>query len=297
MKLARLAPSFLLLPLVGLPASAGGGARVSTPSAAEEAEPPLPTHPRRATSAAAPALVAGARKAVLLRSWNGGQASVWERLNATWPLHGSTPLVIDTTSLSAVASFTYADLAASGADVIVLSDPAGGLFQLTHAEVAALQRYVDEGHDLVATFLTFRHRHVDNSELLPLFGLRADVEIEGREHAAISNEFIVVRPDDLLRGLPATGWSSSGYAASQVEKGGRWTAFDQREALLVASSDEGRAIVSVFRHRGHAAVYVSSMPEYDGSPLDERLLYNALTLGPAPARSASGVGVSLVGAR
>src|ERR1700721_3181115 len=62
-------------------------------------------------------------KAVLVKSW--GPSPVWPDLTQNWNKYGHIPLTVDDKSLIS-GDFTYAQLVASQADVIVISDAAGG---------------------------------------------------------------------------------------------------------------------------------------------------------------------------
>jgi len=247
-----------------------------------QTSPPLPAaHPRVAPVAAVAA--PGTLRAIVVKSWSNGQASGWATLATEWPSHGSVPIQIDTTTLGGAVSFSYEDLASSGAEVVILSDPAGGNRQFSPEEVAALERYATEGHNLIATFKTFRWNDVDNTDLAPLFGLRAELAYDGTANVPISNDFFVRERTLLTRGLPEFAgsrlhWRSTGYSFTEVPRDDRtWNPSDLAGARIVAQCDAARAIVSLYKAPTYAGIFLSNMPEYFGGFLDRRLLYNAIT--------------------
>ena len=112
--------------------------------------------------------------AVVVKSWGacGSGATLWESLNANWSSYGSTSIEIDYSNPDLCnGPITHAALAASGADVVIISDPAGGIQQYSDLEISALSDYAREGHNVIGTFLVFQWYDVDNRGLAPLFGL------------------------------------------------------------------------------------------------------------------------------
>lgn len=245
--------------------------------------PPLPVGQPRAH---APVAVAGpgAIRAVVVKSWSSGSATGWPALAAEWPSHGSVPVVIDTETLGPGEFFTYEDLVASAADVVILSDPAGGQRQFSAEQIAAVRRYATEGHNLIATYKAFRWNDTDNRELAPLFGLPADFPGEPSRYVTISNVFHARERSPLLRGLLGSAgygsrlqWVSTGYAQTEAPSDDdTWNVSDLAGARIVAQCDAGRGIVSVYKTATYAGIFISNMPEYVGGFLDRRLLYNAI---------------------
>jgi hypothetical protein len=218
---------------------------------------------------------------VLLKSFACGGASAWAELNTEWPSYGSIPISIDHTSLSC-SDFTYDDLVASGADVLAVSDAAGGGEQFSQEEVAAVAQYTSEGHNLIATYVTFQYG-TDNRALAPLLGLRSDLTYNTSE-VPISNQF--ARTDGsacLFRDVPDP-WTSSGYSFTQVPADDlRWDESDLAGATIVAQCDDNLGVITIFDAGTYTGIYISNMPEYFGSKVDKQLLYNAITFGPKAA--------------
>jgi len=249
---------------------------LGAPSLAAEqtASPPLPAGPPH--EATAPSGVGGIT-AVVVKSWDGGGASAWQELNNEWPLYGDIPIFIDTTTLGNV-DFTFQDLVDTGADVVILSDVAGGVQQYSPSEIDAISSYASIGHNVLGTFLTFQWGDSDNRDLAPVFGLRSDLTYNKDVNVGISNVFNVIDVGNpLFQGLPDP-WNSEGYPETQTPSEDlRWDAPDLAGAELVAQSDDFKAMISVYDGGPYTGLYVSNMPEYFGGSLDKQLLYNAIT--------------------
>ncbi len=215
-------------------------------------------------------------RAVVVKSWNdGSSASGWRELNTEWPMYGDRPITIDTTTLLR-GNFTYADLVNSGADVIILSDPAGGVLQYRPEEIDAVAQYTAEGHNVIGTYLVFVWANIDNRGLAPTFGLRPDLAYDTSD---ISNRFNMIAASEcLFTGIPGPSWTSSGYPVTQTPAGTlQWTDDTLAGAMIVADSDNLRAIASIYDGGTYRGIYISNMPEFYGSTVDKQLLYNALT--------------------
>jgi hypothetical protein len=209
---------------------------------------------------------------VLLTSW--GTTSGWTDLQTEWQNYGTTPLTIDDTTYID-SDFTYQDLVNSGADVIVLSDPAGGEKQYTSAEIAAVQQYAKTGHTVLGTFLVFEWSSTDDTGLLPVFGFTS---VGQYTQESIDNTFYQVKSQPcLFQNIPSP-WQSDGYAYSQVPTPAlEWGDKALNLATLEADSDGSTGIVTVYNAANYTAVYISNYPEYYGGTYDLQLLYNSVT--------------------
>lgn len=217
-------------------------------------------------------------KVAVVRSWD--QVPVFTELNNNWAAYGTIPLTVDT-SLHGVDSFTYQDLANTSADVLWLSDPAGGLEQYSDAEIDAVQQYVSEGHSILGTYLVFRfsdvYSHVDNRRLAPIFGLRQDIEYNTSPIPA-DQVFDILVDHPLFRDVPDP-YISGGWPHAQVPLNDlKWDAGDFGTAQLLAQTDDGRGVITWYKTESYYAIYVSEMVEYLGNPTDTQFLYNALTI-------------------
>lgn len=225
--------------------------------------------------------------AVLVKSWGGCGSSivVWEALNAHWADFGSVPIHIDTTNpdLCSFGQITYEALAASGAQTVILSDPAGATLRFVRSEVEALQRYAEEGHNLIGTFLLLAHRNVDNRALAPLFGLPRDVPY-GTVGDGEPLTFKIKADAPLFMGL-GTHYKSGGYLFSQAPADGAWNAVDSGRARYLAMSRGRQSAIIEHCAPAYRALFVTHMPEYGGNREDQQLLYNAIVAGTQPGCS------------
>jgi hypothetical protein len=234
----------------------------------------------------------GVIRAVVVKSWGGGSGSLsWDYLNNNWSLYGSAPIFIDYTSLHAVPSFTLADLENSGADVVIVSDPAGGLLPWSAAEVAALSSYAGQGHALVGTYLILAYSNIDNRALAPLWGLRSDIGYNTADVTSATSAEIL-SPSSCLFTRISPPLVQGGYPHVQVPAADlSWDAPDLAGAAFLARSSDGRNVVTTYSNGVSQATFISYMPEYqDGSQFDAtQYLYNAIAcpFSPTPAAKAS----------
>jgi len=253
---------------------------LATNAASAVASSPNPARPA-ATGAHRSATPDGATiTAVVVKSW--GQcfsgSLIWGDLNANWSSFGSIPIYIDYSnpSLCGNGTVTLAALEASGANVVILSDPAGGNQQFSTDEVNAIRTYLQEGHNIIGTYLTFAYSTIDNTALAPLFGLKSTAGWTGGTS--------VVTPTYALRypGLPlfrniSNPYVSSGYNYAQTPGDGAWSSNELHGGKLVGrTADAMGAIVARKAAAGYYSVFISNMPEYVGSTVDEQFFYNAI---------------------
>ena len=212
-------------------------------------------------------------RVAVIRSW--GYVPVFTELNDNWEAYGSVSLTIDTSLLE--GSFTYEDLVNTGADVVWLSDPAGGAAQYSTAEIEAVQQYVHEGHSILGTYAVFGWSKVDNRDLAPLFGLPGDAEYNSTT-VTVSQTFDILVSHTLFRDVNDP-YVSSGYDHAQVPADDlSWDDADLGAAQLLARTDDGRGIITWYETGAYHAIYVSEMVEYHGNTTDTQFLYNALTM-------------------
>ncbi|HEX9311775.1 MAG TPA: hypothetical protein VGA30_02970 [Actinomycetota bacterium] len=267
-------PALLLVSAVALSTNAGP-AVASSPNPARPAA--MRAHAHRSTGPSGATITA-----VVVKSW--GQCSsgslIWDDLNANWSSYGTIPISIDYSnpSLCGSGTVTLAALEASGANVVILSDPAGGVQQFSPDEVTALQTYLEEGHNIIGTYLTFAYPTggIDNSALAPLFGLKAT--------AGWTGGTTVVTPTYRLRypGLPlfrniSNPYVSAGYNYAQTPGDGAWSINELQGGKLVGrTADAMGAIVARKAAAGYYSVFISNMPEYVGGTTDKQFFYNAI---------------------
>lgn len=224
----------------------------------------------------------GGVHALVLRSW--GEESgglVWEHLNQNWSLYGSIPVSIDYTTMHSITSFDLQTLQATGADVVIVSDPSGGQQQWSAAEVAALDFYADQGHNLVGTFLLLQYQEYDNRALAPLWGLRSDLAYSFCEESCASPSTPILVPHCLFTQI-IDPFDTGGYPHVQFPLDDeKWDAEDLGGANIVARSADGKNIVTSYETAAYSASFISYMPEYqDGTAFEAtQWLYNAIVCG------------------
>ncbi len=103
--------------------------------------------------------------------------TIWRELNAGWMQFGDVPVEINYSTLAGYG-WGPADIAATGADVLILS--ASGYLHYTDAEIDAVVSYVRAGHGLIVSYDDFGF---DSSrklfDLAPLVGLTSATFLGG----------------------------------------------------------------------------------------------------------------------
>jgi hypothetical protein len=245
---------------------------MAAPANAQDASPPFSTWPT-ATPAVGQKAEPSVRTvtAIVVKSW--GDNPVWADLNTNWSTYGKIAVSIDHTTLIK-SDFTYQDLVNSQADVVIISDAAGGNQQYSSTEMAAVAKYAKQSHPILATYATFQYSSYDNRGLAPLFGLDSTLTYTT---TGISNKFDKVTCSCLLKKIHGSSWQSNGYNYSQVPSSDTWKG-NLGKAKAVADSDTFVGVITVHTTKTSAGVYISNMPEYENvGGDDEQLLYNAIT--------------------
>lgn len=224
----------------------------------------------------------GTINAVLVRSWNNcnSTSTIWESLNNNWPNYGTTPIYIDYTNNDLCGgTITYNNLVASGADVVILSDPAGGGEQYTPTEIADLETYAQEGHNFIGTFLLlqFDPTDTDNRELAPIFGLEASGNYTSTT-TPLTPTYNFLEPNFPIFNNMGASYTSGGYPFYQIPTNdGTWDNNDLAGARYIAKTADDAAVITVYDTPTYSAIFIANMPEYQSGAIDERFIYNAIT--------------------
>ena len=250
------------------------GMLFAAPLFAQEASPAKEIAAKPADKTANTDIVpAGTVKVVVLKSW--GHTSIWDAMSTNWQNFGKRPVTVDDTTYVS-SDFTYQDIVNSKANVIVVSNPAGGVQQYSAAEMAAVAKYAKKGHTVIGTYLVFQWSTVDNRGLAPVFGLSSKIAYNTTS-VGISNLFKKTKAKEcLFKRITGSSWQSAGYPYTEVPATGSWTGH-LGKAKAVADSDNFVGVVSLYTAPTYTGVYVSNYPEYNGGTDDEQLLYNAVT--------------------
>lgn len=220
--------------------------------------------------------------AVVVRSWSGctSNSVIWDSLNSNWSSYGSILInvIYNYPGLcEAGATITYDKLVASGADVVIISDPGGGLQQFSAAEISAIQQYAQEGHNLIATFLTFHWGGIDNTDLAPLFGIKDSTTFDFTQGPVVVPTYTILEPGNPLFRNLGPSYVSSGHIQSQVPTAGTWDNSLLEGARIVGINADQQAAIMLYQGPDYHAIYISHMPELGGSSIDEQFFYNAIT--------------------
>ena len=219
--------------------------------------------------------------AVVVKSWGTCPPSsllIWDELNNNWSSYGTTPVVINYNHPQLCSGpVTYTDLVASGADVLIISNPTGGEEQYSVDEIAAISTYAQEGHNIIGTYQLFQNptSTKDNRGLAPIFGLYATTNYTAT--SLISATFSLIEPTDPLFTGMTNQYTSDGFANSQVPGDNSWDAPDLNGARIVAKTTDNEGAIFVYDGLRYHAIYVTHMPEFSGGIEDERFFYNAIT--------------------
>lgn len=202
----------------------------------------------------------------------------WMDLNTNWETYGVTPVEIEWSLLNKT-SITYADIAATGADTLVVSLSARlGLAQawseLTYAEIAAIKRYTVEGHGLVATGTTFYTTIPNNDALLDMFGIVNQTFNQTFPSEIDVNHVSAGHP--LLTGVVADPFTIGNNYSSVPDDDGTWDAADMKPGSLGGTYVATSTGLSVALVEYKQLVYISWMPEWFPNTLDKQILYNSM---------------------
>jgi len=215
-------------------------------------------------------------RAAVLDSWGTdyGTGADWDYLNANYGDFGSTPILIDYTTFNH-ESITYEELAANGPDVLIVSDAWGPGYgwEFTSAELAAIRRYVEEGHGLFVTAGTLDSQNAPNhvGAFAMLLGLDSSATYNWAGNAFPQHLRVAGHP--LFERMPDP--YDATFPLSVNLTGQTWLEAATRAEVVAASTDHQTA-TTVFRNR----VYTSIMPEeesyYGQAPADDQFVYNAI---------------------
>jgi len=195
----------------------------------------------------------------------------WQTLNQEWPQFGGTMIYVDYATLNKEV-ITYEDIAATGADVLILScayDPFAG-WQFTNLEIGAIKRYVQEGHGLIATSGTFYYEVPNNCKLAPLFGMNENITW----HVTRSD---LLNLADLSHPLFANVPNPLSFLKTRgaIPVDGRWDTNELRDGKYLALGRDQESAIVVYRGLVYFSVWMETLPPYYRDHL--QLFYNAIT--------------------
>jgi len=274
-------------PFTRIAAFCAGAALTSLGAVAVAASPMSAPRPAQAHPAPSPAVATDeapptmrTATAVVVKSWGGCSSDglLWEALNRDWQQLGEVRVHIDyrnSALCDGSTQVTYDALTASGAQTVILSDIAGGEHSLDASEIDAITRYVQEGHNVIATYLTLEYRRFDNRGLAPLFGLDSTVTYGWRNY--VRGSYRTAKNARLFYGVGE--YSTEGLRASQLPSGDYWTNDAAGDAHVIATGTSRRSAILQYCGSTFRAILFTEMPELGGGAQDERVLYNAVVMG------------------
>ncbi len=230
----------------------------------------------------------------VLDSWGTDFAHLapWDYLNANWDNHGSVPVFIDYQRFNK-ESISYQELVDSYADVLIISSSRSGNmnspvmagYYFTNDELDAIIQYVQDGHGIIATGLTFDSDKLPRHSLSlgPIFGLNPSnlytyldsikdlyVINPAENHPLFNNmgdfyntaDGMTLTPGFFMTG--AENWTAGHLA------GGEYKAM---------STPTDNAAVIAYEPGAFNSVYISNFVENRSNTNDKQLLYNAMVWG------------------
>jgi PKD repeat protein len=202
---------------------------------------------------------------------------ICDTLNQDWETYGSVPVVIDYKTFGG-GRVTYARLVAAHPDVLLVSMmyPMLGGHEFSHGEITAITTYVEEGHGFIAINNPFYCRAegfgtIDNRELLPLFGLRDDLDLYTLGGNA-RNLALLVPDHPLFRNVPNPYSVGSPSCSVPHGYGSWWSAADLSGGAFVAQSSNSQGVIVV----NDSCVYISNCIDMEQNTNDLQFLYNAI---------------------
>ena len=230
----------------------------------------------------------------VLDSWGtdfGAQAP-WSHLNAQWSLYGNVPVTIDYTRFNKEHIY-YQELVDSYADVLLIStsrsgdwdNPVAAGYYFTDNEIDAILQYVQEGHGIIATGMTFDSDKLPKHGLDfgPLFGLNPANLYTFWDGV---HDLQVLDPTEnhpLFNKIPDTYTTTNGRTLTPgffMTGAENWTwshlAGGEYKAMSI-QTDNGAVIA--YGPGAYNAVYITNIVEQNSNTNDKQLLYNAMVWG------------------
>jgi len=194
----------------------------------------------------------------------------WQVLNTEWDDFGDIMIYIDYTTLNK-DDITYEDIVASDADVLIISCAYSQSlgWEFTNSEIEAIERYVEEGHGLIATAGTLYYLVANNNKLAPLFGLNDTIRwmtsgtdllhIQTTTHPLFRNV-----PDPLV--FPAV--------TSVTPEDGQWSSNELTRGEYLALGEFKESAIVAYKGLVYISPWLEVLPPYYRHHL--QLLYNAI---------------------
>jgi hypothetical protein len=195
--------------------------------------------------------------------------SEWDTLNNNWRNFGNQAIYIDYTTLD-IDNITYADLNATGANVLVISCAYDPAWQYTDAEIAAIGQYVHEGHGLIVTAGTFYYAVPNNIKLATLLGMNATSPDWSEGTTDLLDLLNSSHP--LFAGVPNP--YTMPEVGTAVPPEGVWSSDELAGGTYVAMGYFNESAIVVYRGLVYISPWLEAIPDYYRFNL--QILYNAM---------------------
>jgi hypothetical protein len=213
-------------------------------------------------------------KIVILQSHTGGN-DMWNHLHKHWHKYGGIQLIVTYQPNVTLDSLLHED-----PDILVCSDPSGAPYQYTDQELSDIKTYVNQGHHILGTYLTFYHQEkstaiiYDNRQLCSLFGITTDQSYT-RVELPKTIEYVPLVSSPLWKHV-TTPYLSHGYNYSQYPVNNGWYDVLQPDTRVMGQSHDSKCVILNHVDIGFTSMYISHMAEYDSLSHsdDVQFLYN-----------------------
>lgn len=230
----------------------------------------------------------------VLDSWGtdfGGMAP-WDHLTNNWNLYGSTPVSVDYQRFNK-ENIRYQELVDSYADVLLISSsrsgdmdaPAAAGYLFSTEEVDAITRYVQDGHGIIATGLTFDSDKLPQHGTVfgPLFGMRPSnlyTYLNGINDLQVLNPAENHPLFNKISDTYTTGHGQTLTPGFYMTGAENWTAGHLAGGVYKSMSIQtDNAAVIAYEPGAYNAVYITNWVERSSNTVDKQLLYNAMVWG------------------
>jgi thermitase len=191
----------------------------------------------------------------------------WDALNNNWQEFGSQFIYIDYTTLDK-DNITYSDLKATAADVLIIS--CAFMWEYSDSEIAAIERYVYEGHGFIATAGTFSYNVPNNTKFAPLLGINGS---NPNWNEASTDLLDLLQPaHPLFAGVPNPYTMPSVGTALPYD--GAWSSNELAGGTYVALGRFNESAIVTYRGLVYISPWLEEIPDYYKFNL--QILYNAM---------------------
>ena len=198
----------------------------------------------------------------------------WDELNDNWQMFGNKLIYIDYTTLDK-SNITYSDLNATKADVLIIS--CAYMWEYSDSEIAAIEKYVYEGHGFIVTAGTFYSQVPNNSKFAPILGMNGSNPNWGATYTDLLD---ILQPSHpLFAGVPNPytmpfDYVSGSFTETALPSEGVWSSNELAGGTYVAMGYNNESAIVTYRGLVYISPWLESIPERYKFNL--QILYNAI---------------------